>query len=514
MAIDVGPPTYTSETLAIITGTNLSTAMRLYLWDDVFAGIGEEDGEIYFPSPTGIHGQTSVGIASPVLNTPHKYQNLHMLNPIGYNSQVVTKVLLDYLTEQLHVGHGVVRLSPSGDGTTSDWGAFGTKWGQIAEPMNNPNLGNSMSAAANKQQDLLFPSLPANTLRIKEAVVAFYGSMTKGPDGSDEGMGFGFQLKAAAWSSRKLIADLYANGNIDARMAKIDRIEQLPGVFNAAWLAVTSERGLAGPSPNPNYKVYCLEMVVYYEGTEPGYDIIDLGSHSILDSYFTTHPVIDPTGPWLLDFDIIDTSGYSALLDILAHAPELFYYVDYRGQLVLKKVGKYSDVPTPRALSTIDGTIIAARRGTYRVDERYANAVEVRAGVLVPHTTSGTATTDPTNPASDRGKNKYIRGANGVPVAGWEDRKILDRHFFRRKDVAEATSKIYLNIWGEENGRELMGLDLVCPYSCIDVEPGDVVALTIPSLGLAAKNYLCVEKSLDLDRDELNLTVYDVEMTL
>ncbi len=530
MPIDVGAPTYTSRAGSppTLTGTNFSTAMRLYLWDDNFGGVGEEDGSIFFASPTGIHGQTSLGLQSPSIDTAHGYSNLHILNPIGYSNKFVSQVLLDFLTEQLHVGHGVVRMSPVADGPTSDWGAFGAKYAQIDEPMTDPNaLSNSMTTSvANKEQDLLFPSLPSNVLRPVEAIVAFFGSMTKGPSGSDEGLGFGFQLQHPSLGnlSRKLIADMYANGTIDAKRVKLDRLaHNLPGIFNAGWLAVTSERGAAGASPNPNWKVYALEMLVYYEGSEPSYDIIDMGAHSALDSYFTTHPLVNPAGgggPWNLDFDVIDTTGYSALLDILAHAPEIFYYIDYRGQLVPKKVGAYADVATPRGLSTVDGSIIAVRRGPYRIDERYANAIELRWGVAIPHQASGTATADPVNEVIDRGARKVLIGAQGVPVASWEDRKAMDRHFIEgrgatpNKAVAEACAKIYLNMWGEENGREVMGLDLVCPYSCIDVEPGDVVALTIPSLGLAAQNYLCVEKTFDLDRNELNITVYDVEMTL
>ena len=519
-AIDVGAPTYTSRAGVppVITGTNLSTAMRLFLWDDNFGGIAEEDAAIFFATPSGIHAQTGVTLQTPTIDTAHGYLNLHMLNPLGYNNKPITQALLDYLFEQLHVGKGVVRMSPNGHGTLDQWAAsaFGSPWGMIHEPMSAPDFSTYMKeTTAGHTEDLVFPPLPSNALRVSEAIVAFFGTMTKGPSGSDEGLGFGFQLKHGTLGniSRNLIADMYANG-LDpdgkpyARKVKLERIDQLPGVFNASWLAVTAERGLAGPSPNPEWRVYALEMVVYYENNDPSYDIIDLGAHSSLDTAFAAH---------LLDFDLIDTTGYAGLLDILAHAPQLFYYIDYRGQLVPAAIGAYADAISPRALSTIDGTIIDVRRGPYRVDERYANAVELRWGIQIPHTSGGSATEDPTNQPSERGDRKYLRGANGIPVAGWEDRKILDRHFIRRdsnKDVAEAAAKMYLHLWGEEDGEDVEGLDISCPYACVDVEPGDVVTVTVPNLGLAARFFLCVEKTFDLENDRLNLTLYDVENTL
>jgi hypothetical protein len=524
-ALDVGAPVFTTRSIATLTGTNLSTAMRAFYWDDYdpSARIGERDAAIHFPSASGIHAQTSVVLDTPSpLTSIELGSNLHLLNPIGYNNKPITQVLLDFLTEQLHVGHGVIRLSPAGSGVTAQWTpvpGLSTHASRIDEPMDAANFTDYLTTGTpNAAERITFPTLPSNALRVAEALVAFFGSITKGPVGSDKGMGFGFQMQHASVGniSRKMIADLYGNGVIDSRRAKLDRIDQLPGVFNASWLNMTAEYGAAGGAPNPFWFVYCLEMLVYYEGTEPSYDIVDAAAHSALDARFTAHPLLN-FGSWNLDCDVLDTTGYSALLDILAHAPELFYYIDYTGKLKPGVVGKYADVATPRALSTVDGSIIAVRRGPYRVDERYANAVELRWGVSIPQITSGAATEDPTNPPAERGNRKFIRGAGGVPVAGWEDRKILDRHFIRRDSnrlVAEAIAKTYLNMWGEENGRELTGLDLVCPYSALDVEPGDVVALTIPSLGLSGQNYLCVEKSIDLDKDELNLTVYDLEMTL
>lgn len=530
--LDVGPPTYTSRASQAITGTNLSTAMRLYFWDDNNGGIGQEDGAIYFVTPTGIHAQTGVQIDTPGIDTGHSQLNLHMLNPIGYNNKPIMQVLLDFLMEQMHVGCGSVRLLPAGSGGTATWipsSGSSPHAGYIDEPMDAPAfLDYLATSTAGATEQITFPSLPSNALEVQEAILAFWGLMTKGPSGSDEGLGFGFQMHHSSVGdiTRLLYGDgMYADGTITAARVKLDRIGVLgglPSVFNSSWLNLTAGRGAAGPSPNPYWRIYNLEMLVYYTNNDPAYQVVDdsrfYALDAVLDAIAAAVPAGQPAQPNpLLDFDVFDTTGYSALLDILAHAPQAFLYIDYLGRLRPGLIGAYADVATPRALSTIDGSIIAVRRGPYRVDERYANAVELRWGVEIPHRSSGTATEDPTNPPADRGTRKVIQGAEGVPVAGWEDVKTLDRHFIRRdanKPVAEAAARMYRELWAEHKDNEVMGMDLVCPYLAIDVEPGDVVALTIPTLGLSAKNYLCVEKSLDLDRDELNLTVYDLENTL
>ena len=505
MAIDVGAPTFSSHGSNNFYGTNFSTAMRFFFWDDDTTGIADEDGAIQMVAPGGIHGVTSFQITSPSLDTAHLRRNIHLLNPIGYNNKSVTQVLKDFLIEQMHVGHGIVRLNPSGDGTTSQWtpSTLGGKWARIDEPMDDPDLNDYIfTVTAGGAQDLTFPALPSNALWAIEALVAFYGAMTKGPSGSDEGLGFGFQMQHAIVGnlSRKLIGDMYAGGSINAQRVKLERIDQLPEVFNAGVLHVTAERGSAGASPNPKWYIYTLEMVVYYSINEAQYDVIDAGAFSALDANYTTH---------LMDFDLIDTTGYQALLDILAHAPQLFLYVDYTGKLRPGEIDAYSDWTTKRPLSTEDGSIQEVLRGPYWYDERAANLVEVKWGVKTP----SSPTEDPTNQPGDV---KYRRGASSIPVVGWEDIKPLDRHFVRgssNKDVAEAIAAHYLELWGKRR-RGVRALDLALPYSSIDVEPGDVVAITVSNLGYSSTPFRCVEKSFDLDKGRILMTVYDVEDTL
>lgn len=526
MPLDVGAPTYTNRTFSVnVNGGNFSTALRVWIWDDNAGGIADEDFAAYFTAPSGIHNQSTVVLGAAPSGAQAQC-NLHLLNPIGYNNKIITQVLLDFLVEQMHIGCGIARVRPTGDGTGT-WAAStgGAKWACIDEQLNEPGntkLNDYISAnAAAAAQGLTFPTLPSNALNVHEAIVCFIGLMTKGPSGSDEGLGFGFEYhnNTVGAITRKLIGDMYADGSVNAQRVKLDRLNGatiLASAWNNGFLKLTAEYGTAGPSPNPYWRVHALEMLVYYDINEPTYYVIDQPSFSNLTPDYTS--ATNPLGSfdWLLDFDIIDTTGYSALLDILAHAPQLFLYVDYLGRLKLAQIGAYADTASPRVLSTVDGSILEVQRGPYWYDERAANQVELRWGVTIPHSGSGGAVEDPTNPPADRGSRKYRRGADSIPVAGWEDIKILDRHFVRRdsnKDVAETMAKMYLHLWGKSR-RGVKAMDLSCPYSCVDVEPGDVVAVTVPALGMASKRFLCVEKSFDLDRDRMLLTVYDLENTL
>jgi len=56
-------------------------------------------------------------------------------------------------------------------------------------------------------------------------------------------------------------------------------------------------------------------------------------------------------------------------------------------------------------------------------------------------------------------------------------------------------------------------VELTCTLPALEVEPGDVVALTRPDIGFTARKMAVVEKSIDYDNELVNLTLYDLNNT-
>jgi hypothetical protein len=93
---------------------------------------------------------------------------------------------------------------------------------------------------------------------------------------------------------------------------------------------------------------------------------------------------------------------------------------------------------------------------------------------------------------------------------GSPDWKELDRHFIRTTVVADKLADTYLGLWQTDPD----AIDIRCPIGAIDVEPGDVVNVTVPNLGMNSRPFLVVDNTLVCADDKVKLVLYDIENTL
>jgi hypothetical protein len=415
--IDEGAPVWTSRANGVVTGSNIPTAARIWLFHEV--AYADYDWTIYVNNATGIHDQTEIRSAVTTdwdVLGGHQPLNLHFQAPIGYKDRSVNRVLADLIFHQAHAGCGVIRMLPAADHGINQWTPSGGSphYANVDEPVSDPNVSDSLATAiAGRVEEFDLDAMPSNALIMHEVVVSLLGGIDIG---TDSGMAFGIQLKHPTLGdlSRLLYADMiYDMPTIHVAAVKLEALDVDFVDWAGAFISVTASRGSAGASPNPFWYMVALELLGYYEVS----DIltVDLESFTDLDSEFAA---------WILDFDLTSGTLLAAVMDVLAHAPHLFLYVDYRGALRCGRVVDYASVGSPLDIS---GMIQEVKRGPYRYTERTATVIDLKWDVEVNHSSAG-ASTDPENGPPPR---KARRGKKYTPDRGYEDAKELDRHFCR-----------------------------------------------------------------------------------
>jgi len=441
LPIDEGAPAFTARSGFFnndFDGSNFATALRLHILDQASpaSGQGEVDLTVFFALNNLIHDRTQVSATE--LGTAMQVGNLHVLNPIGYQSRPITNVLQDFLFHQAHLCHGRMILDVVGDKGTNQWtrstGA-GTHASHVDEDVTAPSITDYLeSTTAAQIEQLILESLPSGALDCNELIVVMWVALRAG---TDRGMAMQLTLKnpAAATIGRAMIADTYFDDVIRQAQIKFEGTEA--SSFTGYYLEIETKRGSAGGTPNPRWRLYAIQAIAYYELDVFDPLCLDVESITDLDSQFAAH---------VLSFDVLEGTYRSAFMDILAHAPELFFYSDYLGRFHAGRIGAYADVATPRELSTLDGSIEAVTRGPYRYTERTANAIAVLWDVDIPHTSSGAAEKNPVNRAADRGSRRLEKASSWVVRKGSPDWKELDRHFIRTTVVADKLADTYLEL--------------------------------------------------------------------
>lgn len=503
--IDEGRPTFTSRASATFTMANLATAFRAYMWDPD-ADDHEFDLSVYVPAPAKIYDEDTFTFVGPGLSSLHL--NLHVLNALTYGDQPINKVLLDILVHQAHVGRLVKRLLPNGDAGVNAWtrsSGSSDHYTYVDEPFDAPATGNFLSAAsANLTEKFDLEAVPANVVRVHEAIVMAWMAMT---DGTDTGMGIqavltdSSDVPLGALGTSEALLDCVIDGTSAARAVrgKMEALDTVAATFNGARLHMISKRGAAGGAPNPLWYLYAVEVLVYCEINDVA--IVNTASFTAQDSYCSAYP---------LRFSEWDGTFGNLVMDVLGHRASLFLYIDWQGQIALGKIAKFSDVTTPLDISSFITNIV---RGPYKYTERAATVVEVRWGSIPRHVDAGTATEDPVNDIPDRGSRRLRIGATAVAERGFEDAITLDRHYIAgtaNAGIARTFAEEYVDIWGNE----IDAFEIECDMRAIEAEPGDVVYIDRPDLGITDKKLTVVANPFDADDDTVRLVLYKVECTI
>lgn len=504
-SIDEGAPIFTSRSggTGDITGANLSTAMRMHTWDSDVGGNAEVDFPELFVGATGIHDQTFVRVGggdASYYGNPNLRRNMHMVNPIGYKDRGAMVILEDLIITQAHAGHLFLRMLPVADKGVNQFGgaAAGAHWSVVNRYVDftgTPFTFLTTIVAAREEQFTFNPLLPSNVAHVVEAVAGIVASMSKGPAGSDNGMAFQLALfTSLGQRARTMYCDFYTDGSAQYRTAKFEQLAMNPGAGAGAWgdlyISIKSARGSAGASPNPFWKLTALELGIHCEVN----DIV-----LVDDAQFNGFQANDP---FTLDCDLVEyDSFYDAIMDVLNHAPPNFLYIDYRSCLVP------NIVPDHATATPIDITdwIIGFDKSRYKYKERSARAVELWWGVQVPQ--KFTAQSDPVNVATDRPERKLRRGAKVSSEIGYDDAKIIKRHFIRTAAVAEVSVEAYLQLWQKEPD----AVEPLCDWRALKIEPGDVCIINRPELGFNNRKFTCVANPVENDDDRVRLILYDIK---
>lgn len=488
--IDEGAPTYTSRSGSNFTLGNVTADFRMHVLDQ--SANDEVDLQVWYASAPDLHNITDVRVATSVSSWLE--WNLHMLNAIGYHDQPVTKVLLDFLIHQAHAGHGHLRLLPSGDKGINNWtpsSGSSAHYTYVDEYADEVVTGNFLhTLAANTAEEFDLASLPSNAVFAHEAFIRAWIAMTVG---TDTGMGVRFALRDSGGTpiAPLQIVDSPTTGTTAVfRQAKMDRMNTSPATWAGAYLEVYSLRGAPGFTPNPHWYLYSVEVMLFYEISD--IVIVRASTFTALDAEHAAY---------LLDCTLARGTYRSALMDILAHAPHLLLYSDYGGAIACAKILDYSTVSTPFDLTPY----IIDVRGPYKFIERTANAIAVTRWLHIENRAQLTAAEDP---YTTDGTRKLTRWTPGPSLA--------DNDFKEMKRPMISTLAMHNNFMDRYMGfykTSPDAVELTCTLPALEVEPGDVVALTRSDIGFIARKMAVVEKSIDYNNELVLLTLYDLNNT-
>lgn len=506
----IDQPTVTSSgkigdpTKLTTVGSGVSCACRIGVFDQNLGDFDILSHWIAVLIPDQIHDVFNTMSTSGGVN---REGNLKIFAPLGYYFLTPTEVLRDLLTYYGHAqAHRTIQLSPNGDGSPQGWGKTGGVY--YYENINTPTrLGpdgtfSLTTTTPGVKTRLEFSNYGNNNIsKVHEIRVRLWGRML---NGSDAGMTFKVRLYDPT-------GQIDVARHIDMKFGStwtygevwFENLEQTNTNFNSLEVEIEAFRGYAGGSPNPYWQISNMDIAVVWFPVQ--HSLFDSSSFSDLDSYFT-----DQTPDYELDGDFYDVTVREAMMEVLAHTPEIYLYLANDAQLTCAKLAAYSTESTPKVFGFKQGNLIKINR-IYAYTERIANSIEVKFDAKAANSAEETAESDP-EPIND-----ILTDLDAMSAAQITERKLdLSRRLFREesvsdqsKDMTSVFSANYMEIWGDD----VKAVDIVVTMECLEVKPGDIVAFNDETLGYDERKFTCVARDIDFDKLEGRLLLYDIEFS-
>lgn len=473
-----------------MNGSNFAGSIRWYFRDDTYGTIVDIS---FWVSGSGMYDKTALrSNDSMIVGT------LCLFNPIAYLNKTPSAILVDILQHQAHVEHLKVRLYPDSDSSPNNWqnGIGGANYPYVADDIEDPPAGGLfpfLYTSSNGTQDRFGVSnSPSNVSNCKEIIVRTLMAINRG---TDLGLGLDISLyhSGATLIGTRTI-DPQPNYTYQYVDCKFEGLNLTKAQLDSLEVLITARRYYTGGSPNPYWRIYRLNLDCFCSVSDV--TGIDKTSFTDQDSYFSGQ-----TPAYQLYGDIYGYKFREAMMRILAHAPELLMYLDYRSQLKLARLQRYPDVGSPFEISRNAGNLVSIDK-IYTYTERFATVIELAYDSESGHTASGSATK---NPDFRTAFNTVISKSSGTS----DDEINIERIRLVSADLANRHNAVYLDIW------DLLpkAVEITMTPDIMQLEPGDVVKIHEPSYGFNHKKLTLVKKGFNIDSEQGKALLYDIDFT-
>lgn len=503
------------------SGTEFSTAGRFEIRRST-------TGEIVVHSQWSVNGQS--GGASKIHDWRRwSYRTFfggltgQWFNPIGYNRETPSAIIQDLLRYRGQVGLAQIAKHPTDDVSTTNWTIAGeaTAWEATADPVTDfPVDVNdhvfSQTNGATLKLSFSGSELPSTVTSIKEIIIRGRGETT------ETGTGQGHGLVVRVYRDHTEGVD---NGTLidSARSLWIPEIDKPPPHDQSYYF----EQKIGGLNLT---KANCdsLKLEVDFD-FEPGatpvatmfvwsfqLDLVcevndvsswESGSFDGADTYFSSSY---STPDYELDCDFYNMGLDEAIMEVLAHTPELVLFLNNNSEIALEVWPDYDDVSTPYVIGLETGqptiefpdNLLSIIR-TFKHEDRWSTYRTIR------WDTDRAFGLYPGDPDPDN------RKAQEVLVA--EQDKGLDRvrdnrtqddrpHMFDQEILGyynAATSQLFAS--------QIDGIEIEMDKRILRLSNNEVVAFNFPGLGYNDKKH--VVSSIEIDLDEMIGTVIILDRT-
>ncbi len=511
--IDEGDPIWTSLTVGTDLQQNVSnvSAAALVQRSGQPPGATQEAMKIWFPVSGAIHDNTRFDIKQPVV----AQSTLDIYNPVGYKLKVPSQIIQDLLVHQGHVPHMLLHRHaiPTHDQTTTSWtSSGGTFFGVLDEGTDIKPIVTSDRVFTTTPGAILVllcsQTFPSNVTKIKEIRLNTWSALQVG---TDTGINLEIKLYHSAvigtpgsgtqfgpTGGNVVAHPTAASGNeIRFEQQLIQGLDLTPTQCEKIELDFKPLRETIGGTPDPEWWIYAFDLDFFCEVSD--IDLVDEESMDAIDTYFSGQ-----TPSYQLQGDFTDGHLDDAVMDILAHAPEVMLYLSNEGKLTTKKWPKYADETAPYKIGPAHDNFRGIR-GTFDDDERLLTEAEYDYQIALPgavKVTPGVADSD-----NLKGVSKLIDTLGKWRSRPTEEPGAKIREWLQVFGTIERYAIVNELIFGET----INGLTIEVDHNIFRTQIGQIISVDVPDLGYDDQKHLIVGEEIDFDMMDGTLLVIDRE---
>lgn len=349
--------------------------------------------------------------------------------------------------------------------------------------------------------------LPSNCASVHEIIVRTWCRMLE--YGTGDGLGIEITLKYGATAgvdSGTLIAakDIWVatSGGNPYHYTEVvfPKLNLTKAQADSIQVELKNVRGYAGAGASTQWFVATVQIDCFYKPSD--FSTWDPARYTIADSYYTTNYVTPAS--YLLDGDFSEMTIGDAVLQVLAHAPDLILAFNNNGELNLEIWPDYGDTASPYTYGPGEGGLGPNFAGITRTFEnvgRWASERILKTGAETEVLTyPGVA-----EPSNTFYGDKYIEDFNRYRDSDRDIGVEVLRELIRDDDVALYLSANQNQIWETP----IPAMEIEVDKRILRAQCCDVVALNVPELGYDNKKYVVVGMEIDLNEVSGTLTLFD-----